>query len=179
MQSRVELGGLSASLKMVSLLSVRFESPETYKIDFRLAIVLHRERERSLKSGVLVPDEEESLMWSFGLAIFCSCQNDLESVRCVQCHRFSQGSTIGEPGSISISRLPARSLAITYLSLNPPVPPFELTEITASSKLHEEAACANPAPKTSKDGSKERENRMVRDVACDVDFPELQAAYYV
>lgn len=51
------------------------------------------------------------------------------------------------------------------MSLNAPAAaPFALTEMTASSKFHDEAASANPAPSTSTDGNKERRNLMVGDV---------------
>jgi len=48
----------------------------------------------------------------------------------------------------------------TYLSLNP-APAFELTEITASSKLHDEAAWTNPEPARRSEGINERRNRIV------------------
>lgn len=56
-------------------------------------------------------------------------------------------------------------LELTYLSLNaPPAAPFALTEMTASSKFHDEAASAIPAPSTSTESNKERRNLMIGDV---------------
>jgi hypothetical protein len=48
----------------------------------------------------------------------------------------------------------------TNLSLNAS-PAFGLTEMTASSKLHDEAASATPAPRSRIEGIKERRNRIV------------------
>jgi hypothetical protein len=51
----------------------------------------------------------------------------------------------------------------TYLSLNPaPTPaPFPLTEMIASSKFHDEAASAIPAPIMSTEGTNDRRNLIV------------------
>jgi hypothetical protein len=52
--------------------------------------------------------------------------------------------------------------------LNPdPTPDFPETEMIASSKLHDEAACATPAPRTSNEGTNERKNRMIVAVECE------------
>jgi hypothetical protein len=67
---------------------------------------------------------------------------------------------------------------ITYLSLNPlAAPPFPVTEMTASSKFHDEAAVAMPEPRTSSEGINERRNRIVEVVVRNVRILELGAAY--
>lgn len=55
-----------------------------------------------------------------------------------------------------------QKLGIAYLSLNPPAAAadFPLTEMTASSNPHDEAAEAIPAP-TSREGRRELRNRIV------------------
>lgn len=59
----------------------------------------------------------------------------------------------------------------TYLSLNAPaVLPFPVTEMTASSKFHDEAASVTPAPKSSNEGIKERRNRIVELCCCKVEI---------
>jgi hypothetical protein len=63
---------------------------------------------------------------------------------------------------------PQSRSGITYLSLNPlPAAAFPVTDMTASSKFHDEAAVAMP----------ERRNRIVEAVVRDVRILELGAAY--
>lgn len=58
--------------------------------------------------------------------------------------------------------MPIDSQTKAYLSLNAlPAPALPVTEMTASSNPHDEAACATPAPSTSKEGSNECRNRIV------------------
>ena len=52
-------------------------------------------------------------------------------------------------------------MVAAYLSLNP-APVFEFTEMTASSKLHDAATWATPAPKSSREENRELGNRMFR-----------------
>jgi hypothetical protein len=64
------------------------------------------------------------------------------------------------------------------LSLNPfAAPPFPVTETTASSKFHDEAAVTMPEPRTSNEGINERRNRIVEVVVRDVRILELGAAH--
>jgi hypothetical protein len=73
---------------------------------------------------------------------------------------------------------PQSRRGITYLSLNPlPAAAFPVTEMTASSKFHDEAAVAMPEPRTSNEGINERRNRIVEAVVRDVRILELGAAY--
>jgi hypothetical protein len=54
----------------ISLLRRRIRACTTHKVHFALARFFHRERECSLQVSILILEEEESLMWPFGLAIF-------------------------------------------------------------------------------------------------------------
>ena len=80
MLSEVVLGDLFVSWRIVSLLFTDWDAFDTYEIDLALATILHREWECGFETRVLVFDEEESLMWSFGLAILCCCQDDLQGI---------------------------------------------------------------------------------------------------
>lgn len=72
--------------------------------------------------------------------------------------------------AIGINKCPLRKMKLsTYLSLNAPaVLPFPVTEMIASSKFHDEAASATPAPKSSNEGINERRNRIVELCCCRV-----------
>ena len=65
--------------------------------------------------------------------------------------------------AIGINKCPLRKMKLsTHLSLNAPaVLPFPVTEMIASSKFHDEAASATPAPKSSNEGINECRNRIV------------------
>lgn len=130
-------------------------------------------------------------MWSFRLAVFGGCQDDLEGVLRAQRDVFGERDMVGKPESIrmlisimyiqAIVRcgVPIRPGITTYLSLKPAAP-FALTEITASSKFHDEAALTALAPSSRADGSNERRNFMVGVVLFDSGIPsvELGAAYF-
>jgi hypothetical protein len=104
-------------------------------------------------------------VWSFRLASFCRCQNNFEGIFRVQCYRLRKRSMIREPGQLMLAydELADNSSA-TCLSLKPDL----ATETMASSKFHDEAASATPAPKSSNEGSNERKNRIVEVVLCNV-----------
>jgi len=70
--------------------------------------------------------------------------------------------------------MPIRAGLKTYLSLKPAAP-FPLTEITASSKLHDEAALTAVAPSSRAEGSNERRSFMVGVVLCDAGIPSRRA----
>ncbi len=114
-------------------------------------------------------------MWPLWLAILCCGQSDLKCIGCAQCNRFRKGDMVGKSISTAISISFSTLLnpqilscrVATYLSLNT-APPFELTEITASSKFHCEAADATPTPRSSSEAVIDCRNRMVRDVLCEV-----------
>jgi hypothetical protein len=55
---------------------------ETHDVHFSFAGLFYGEGESSLETGILISKEEECLMWSFGFAIFCCCQDDFEAICC-------------------------------------------------------------------------------------------------
>lgn len=99
-------------------------------------------------------------MWSFCLAPFRGCQGDFKGIGSAQCYGLRERNIIGESGAIEVSKESSVILCdqrcLTYLALNPlPTPPFPLTETTASSKLHDEAASTMLAPTSSREGRNE------------------------
>jgi hypothetical protein len=76
---------------------------ETYEIHFAFASILYGEWERSLKSCILVSEEEEGLMWSFLFSIFCCCQDDLEGICGSQGYGSGEGNMVRESISIEVS----------------------------------------------------------------------------
>jgi hypothetical protein len=111
-------------------------------------------------------------MRSFRLAIFCSCQDNLQGICRAQCHGLRKRSMIGESVQLTLVNGHFGKVKLTtYLSLNAAAAlPFPVTEITASSKFHDEAASATPAPKSSSEGSNDRRNRIVKFCRCIVEF---------
>lgn len=86
--------------------------------------------------------------------------------------RASQGGHDLRAYAIGISKCPFGNVKLsTYLSLNAaPVFPFPVTEMIASSKFHDEAASATPAPKSSNEGINERKNRIIKLYCCRVEI---------
>lgn len=118
----------------------------THNFNSRLAIVLHRQRERGLKPGTRLAEHEERLVRTFPLAVLLGRQRDLQAVGAIEHHGSREdGCLVVEPITANQpfqSTVPSPPLPRTYcLTSGSLVPAFFAATVTfASSKPQDEEA---------------------------------------